>query len=862
MYHLQYYLDQGFIHNWLVAGPHATPVTDLDRYQGQDLKPEIARRYHKKLSEILEPPIENGIVQVGNSEVAWHGYRCLDDHLVDLSTFYHTPHHLKSWAYSEINAPGEIDVHLVLTTNGPADMWINRERVHHQEHFHHQDPHSVHFQARLTGGWNEVLVRFEAVAVRECPYVMALQITDLDTLVRIPTDIEHTDSRLRFERAFEQAYTERDVSNRGKGIVLRWAEDLDTRMAYTCRLQDWRNRIYAEGSPPKGMGEPIDLSLAGQLEQGRYAVVVMPPAETYYVHKVRYQRRMPVHVLSTSFSTAPYGTFQDRRREALQYAAQRSSGLYSEIAKCALGRTATIDKDVVQETVRGINERADGSDLNLVGLLGMMHRYMASSLFPSQLKQPLQACVLGFKYWHDEPGPNGLGSPDAMCYTSESHSILFHTCEILAGQLYPDHLFSNAGQNGRWHREKGERLALEWLHTRGTTGFTEWDSNCYFEEDLLALSHLVDLAENVQVRELAAVVMDKMFFSIAVNSYKGVFGSTHGRTYAPMIKGGQMEPTSGITRLMWGMGVWNEHIRGIVGLAGSSYELPSIIETIAHDVTREVWNKEHSADALSARVNKVTYRTADYMLCSAQDYQPGEKGYQQHIWQATLGPDAVVFVTHPPCISENSARRPNFWHGNAVLPRVAQYKDVLVAVHSLPEDDWLGFTHAYWPVYALDEYAPVGGASGRQWAFARKGQGYLALAAAQGMELVTRGPSAYRELRSHGQHNVWLCMMGRQETDGSFDEFQDAVRSLHVDLREQGASCTTLRGDTLSFGWEGPFLVNGEEQPLSGFRHYDNPYCVTEVGAPQIDIGYGDTVMRLHFEGECPTLRGRSSAGE
>ena len=373
-------------------------------------------------------------------------------------------------------------------------------------------------------------------------------------------------------------------------------------------------------------------------------------------------------------------------------------------------------------------------------------------------------------------------------------------------------------------------------------GFQEWDSNCTFSDVLLALSHLVDLAESVQVRELAAVVMDKMLFSMAVNSYQGVFGSTHGQTDALAIKGGQMEPTSGIMRLMWGMGVWNEHIRGLVGLASSGYELPQIVEAIAHDTTREVWSKEQSAG-----INKVTYRTADYMLSSAQDYRPSEKGYQQHIWQATLGPDAVVFDTHPPCMSENGARRPNFWRGNYVLPRVAQFKDVLVAVHSSPtggeSSAWLDFTHAYFPVYAFDEYSVD-----EDWAFVRVGGGYLALTAACGMKLVTRGPSAYRELRSHGQDNVWLCMMGRQETDGSFQDFQDAVRALDVDLREQGVRCATLRGDTISFGREGPLLVNGVEQSLSGFKLYDNPYCVTEVGAPQIDIGYGEYIMRLHFE--------------
>jgi hypothetical protein len=63
-------------------------------------------------------------------------------------------------------------------------------------------------------------------------------------------------------------------------------------------------------------------------------------------------------------------------------------------------------------------------------------------------------------------------------------------------------------------------------------------------------------------------------------------------------------------------------------------------------------------------------------------------------------------------------------------------------------------------------------------------------------------------------------------------------------------SCATLRGDTLSFGWEGPFLVNGEEQPLSGFKHYENPYCVAEMGEAQMDVQFGEYIVRLHFEAE------------
>ena len=176
------------------------------------------------------------------------------------------------------------------------------------------------------------------------------------------------------------------------------------------------------------------------------------------------------------------------------------------------------------------------------------------------------------------------------------------------------------------------------------------------------------------------------------------------------------------------------------------------------------------------------------------------------------------------------------------LPRVAQWKDTLLAIHNLPDDDWMGCTHAYFPQYAFDEHELRDG-----WAFARKGAGYLALTAARGLMLTTEGDNAYRELRSAGRQNVWLCHMGRAALDGSFAEFQQAVLGLSVEFGDLAISCATLRGDRLAFGWQGPLLLNGQAQPLGGFRHYDSPYCVAELGAEQMGIRYGDQLMRLHF---------------
>jgi len=856
VHYAAYDLQNGYVHNWIVAGPLATPVLDLDRFEGEDYKSQIARHFYEEESGISEPPAELARVTLDGTELAWRYIRCRDDHLVDLTAFYHTCHYLRAWAYTRVASPTPQEVTLVLTTNGPADVWLNGQHVHRQEHFHHQIPHSIPFQATLQEGHNEVLVRFEEVAARECPYAMALQVVGLpnepeETGVFLPTLIEAVARRQTLENVFEAAYLEKEVYVVDDPIAVRWPEDMTASADLMAHVQSPEGRIYSESLRVGAAGNCSNVGVPYQLQEGYYHVLLMPQPNEYYEGNMRITRRVGLWTVKNRYSQQPYGTYTERRIEALYDAFRRETGIYSEIAKMAVGRWHDIKTQVLMEAIEGINQRKDCSDFYLVGLLGVMHRHWSNPSFPTELKEPLEECVLNFKYWMDEPGE------DAMCTWSENHQILFHACEVLAGQFCPDRTFTNAGQTGQWHREKGERLAISWLRKRGSGGFREWDSNCYFEEDLLALSHLADLARTPQVYELASVVMDKMFFTMALNSYKGVFGSTHGRTYSPMITGGRLEPTAGIGRLMWGMGALNPRLLGTVSLAcQEQYLLPPLIEAIAADLPEEMWNRERHAGEMeeacdrasgSWEVNKVTYKTPDYMLCSAQDYHPGERGYQQHIWQATLGPDAVVFVTHPPCMSEEGSHRPNFWHGNVVLPRVAQWKDVLIAIHHLPDDDWLGFTHAYFPARAFDEHVLRDDANGHTWAFARQGEGYLALTAARGLRFITRGESAYRELRSHGQHNVWLCHMGRATLDGSFAEFQDKVLALDVAFEELAVRCATLRGETLAFGWEGALLRNGEEEPITGFKHYENPYCIAELPAEQMEIRYGDQAMRLSF---------------
>jgi hypothetical protein len=154
----------------------------------------------------------------------------------------------------------------------------------------------------------------------------------------------------------------------------------------------------------------------------------------------------------------------------------------------------------------------------------------------------------------------------------------------------------------------------------------------------------------------------------------------------------------------------------------------------------------------------------------------------------------------------------------------------------------MGFTHAYFPTSQFDEYAIQGGT-----AFARKGDGYLALSASQGLELVSEGRTAFRELRSAGRRNVWVCQVGRAASDGDFAAFQQKVLAQAARVEGLKVEMQTLRGDSLAFDWSGPFLRNGEEQALGGFPHYQNPYTTAELPCDQMEIKTDDYILRLDF---------------
>ncbi len=632
------------------------------------------------------------------------------------------------------------------------------------------------------------------------------------------------------------------------------------------------------------------------------------------------------------FSKTPIApTFIERRQMyyawvLTQPTSDDRGGLWTDIVKLEAG-AESINPASFQAALDFVDNREDPSDFYMTALLRIYLMNVGNGKLTSEQESAIQDAILNWKFWLDEPNTTYVEM------WTENHQILNHSIEYLAGQTFPDKVFTNNGKTGQWHMEHGRTLLLEWIDLRARTGFSEWDSETYYPEDLASLLNLVDFAEDPEIAIRAAMLTDVILFDVAVDSFYGQLATSSGRITAGSIRSADSSMTT-IAALAWGQGKFTTTSNmGAVALATSQkYEVPPVIQALALDIpdeylnyerhsfniedaptygmditdindtprfwgmgaftrpevinltieTADEWNLWHYPDfkdlhdiakilqaingfKLASRlldpdpngvymgeVNKVTYRTPDYMLSSAQSFRPGEKGYQQHIWQATLSPYAVVFVNNPDSLRSDDKHRPSYWMANGRQPRTGQYKNVLIALYDIPryksapsplEARHYAFTHAYFPKWAFDEVVEHDG-----WVFGRIGDGYVAIYSDQPYEWVTVGPDADQEFVAPGYKNVWICQLGRASVDGSFGDFISAVRQAELSVSGLNVLYDAPGIGELKFSWEGELTVSGQDIPLTDYSRFDNPYTKVDFDSLTYDIEYQGMELSLDFQ--------------
>lgn len=641
-----------------------------------------------------------------------------------------------------------------------------------------------------------------------------------------------SDDRELIRRAIAAAYVDRYVISDRDCLTVKWPADYTGPCKLAFQIRQPPSRVFAYSpSLIAAASAKIETVKPFELAEGAYQLHLMPETLFSAATEVHPGRDIPVYLARNRFVASPDDTPEERIAQAAQWVAQQVDDPFAQIASMALGRWDLVRQRLMEEALARAQARPAEDAHTLLGLIGACRRFGGDPAFPTSLRRLVRECALGCDYRIPAQASEG----DEICLT---------TAELLAGEFYPRATFVATGRKGKWHHDRARRRVGDWLRQRGRQGFADWNDGSSSERIVVALTHLVDLAGEEDLQELAGVLLDKLFFSLALHNHRGVSGAARRRVAVPQVFGARLDPLAGITRLLWGQGVFNVHLAGVVSLlCVRNYVLPELIARIACDLPESAEIAERHVDPATGReANLFTYKTPDYMLASVQDYYPGEPGAGEHVWQATLSPDAVVFTSHPATPGLEPLAGPNFWCGNAILPRVAQYRNALIALYELPDGDRLGYTHAYFPAFAFDRHDIA-----TNWAFACRGDAYLALTASTALRWVTTGDSAYRELVAEGQRVAWFCYLDRKATHGTYGDFIDKVLGMGLQFGDLSVECVLPEGQKLSFGHRQPLLVDGHEQVLSQYPHYRTPYGNVALDAGEMEIHLAGDGLRLNL---------------
>lgn len=588
----------------------------------------------------------------------------------------------------------------------------------------------------------------------------------------------------------------------------------------------------------------------------------------------------------------------------------------------SLENNEPVNYDLLIEACDFVDARYDKADFTISVLIRIMYDY--EDQLPEDIRGRMEETFLDFKYWMDQPGE------DSMCYWSENHQILFASSEYLVGQLYPDTTFYNDGRLGSEHMDEAASRINIWLEQRFLYGFSEWYSNVYYKEDLLALSQLLDFASDELMVEQAKMITDLLLIDVATQSYEGVFISTSGRLYEVQKKSGHGNRLNRVAEYLWGFDLESKDKAGGLDLSfiyTKNYDVPQVITEIALDKSERIikasngldvselkdkglighddeqimmqWgmeaftNEEIIHNSMSyindngllsneflhdfklmnidilkngfalpiisrvlnlptngvalQRANTYTYKTKDYMLATAQSYQPGENGDQHHIFSATLNNDISVFTTHPAVPLEDKGAlsgSPNYWVGSGRLPHSVQHENINLTMYVLPdkkslmEDVLVHYTHAYFPSELMDEVKHEG-----HYIFGKTGDTYIAII---GKNALTYEEGDMDDLIQDGQVTYWITELSSTDEE-SFEAFVERIKSNEVTFDEKDNELVYISNDiTIALEYGEGFSVNGEMVDTNYMRH-ESDYGNNERETGVIVFEYNGKQLSLDF---------------
>ena len=743
-----YPLDKyGYVTTWLISGRLDTPVDPATR----TIVDQNQYERHQKMTihnDDMKNPPEN--IEVGapgiNEELPWRYYPTGPNSFIDLYKFYFVIYRCEFWAATSIVSPRDQEVEADIWYYTSYDAWLNGEHISCCPTCQYAPMKRNRVTLSLKKGENLFFLRAQNACTRDTRNIVALSFpNEPDISVTFPGKENPT---LEAQRA-----------------TTDWVYSLS-----------WNGEnVVAPTEAPEG----VTFTVNGETQTGT-VLSIAPNRGVAQIHAeygdFKIDRTLEINERIVPAAKKECVSVEESRKAFLQALADRKINpdrptdcqqFYTTYARLCHGMPLEENEiPIIRACLDEVDLQKDCSDFRFSYILASVKK----GFFPDWLVEEIHKSALNYSYWSDE---KAVG---AMCYGSENHALLFYTCQLLAGQLWPDDIFVCSGRTGKEQEAVATQRIEAWIKRIEDQGYAEFLSGGYTPITVAAMLNVVDNARD-DLSERCAKLIDEIFYGIAHNTFDGVIYAPQGRIYRGVINPWK-EGTQAL--IYYATGTASPNGVGVIGswlstFAGSKYRLPA-------DLNDHINQKGmYYGKAQGTRIQ--TFKGDHFMLTSLPlemvggecfgKFKPGAVGYQQHLSYATLGGACIVYPQHPGLPYDAASIRPGYWFGNGYFPAQKQWDNVIGQVFPLSEDFPIKFTHLYFPTRCFDAWEQDG-----SWLFGKRGDGYVAVWCSNKLSLFDGDRTQGCDFRSECGAVAYFTVCGDSVMNGSFESFKKYAKEF------------------------------------------------------------------------------------
>lgn len=657
--------------------------------------------------------------------------------------------HSQRWLRVTLHAPKAGDYPFQIATCGGVRLWCNGAQAACFTPFTRNTPQTLSIEIGLQSGDNALLIHLDELFERDTIFTFRMIYLGDTPLEATLPDLKEGD--IDALQAFMDSLPATAIAEHQQ-LPLPCRADVSLTL---------RGGVHSLGNDCIATC-PLDF---GMLMAGKNGLTLPLPASIGVGHyrleltatlgEVTMSHRLSITVMGALSGSE--GVLETRKREALCYIAEqgvpRTGRLLAMLHTDNAGPQA---QELLISTLQRISARQDCSDFSMVPLLWIWHDFHGEH-FPAVMWKRVRSAIVGYRYWYDE-----LGN-DVMWFWSENHALCFHTAQYLAGQMFPDALFTASGRRGCEQQAIAAERLHRWFDAVEQQGFVEWNSAPYYPVDDIGLFALYQLANDATLRLRAQRLIDRLMQTSALHYQSGIAAGTMGRVYEKELLASPLTELSAFGHVAWGGGHVNRKCASLPFFCLSDYVPP--VESMRY---ARLTHGAISAHYPCGGGNIVVWKQPTVSLSSCVDHHTGERGHQQHLVdvQFASGPGARLWINHPGDAQPGSEARPSFWAGNGVLPRVMQVKNQALMLWQLDDREPLNWTHLHLAPDAFDEVCPLA-----QGYAVRAGNAFAAVLCSQPLTVLGD------EVRAEGRNVAWWLEVG----EGDFSAFCQRVQALRIE---------------------------------------------------------------------------------